>query len=171
MDITTVSILVELLTTIVNNNGGSTNATSMYGGCLPNKTSCSVCYTALKQSLLSRDDNVRNLSQAFFPPENNQPEVVEVTYYFGDNMNDPDVWFWSSDSSYLIFPPEKFQFLSLFFGKPAYFFNQKTYLFLDDECSGVDPMILRLLTQRVSYAMIHTCKLELYCFTHSSRTS
>lgn len=150
MDITTVSILVELLTTIVNNNGGSTNATSMYGGCLPNKTSCSVCYTALKQSLLSRDDNVQSLSQAFFPPEHNQPELVEVTYYFGDNMNDSQVWFWTRDSSYLIFPPEEFQYLSLFFGKPAVFFTQKTILYLDEECSGVDSEILRLLTQRVS---------------------
>ena len=125
------------------------DANITFGGCLPNKTSCSVCYTALKEMLLKRDDNVQELSKTFFPPRSNTPQFVEVAYKFGDNNT--QVWFWTHDSSYLFFPIETFQFLSLFFGKPASLFTQKMTLFLDEECSDVDHDILRLLTQRVSH--------------------
>ena len=142
-----ITALSFLLMTLVITNVGADNGIT-FGGCLPNKTSCSVCYTALKESLLKRDDNVQELSRKFFPPKANIPEVVEVTYKFGNN--ETNVWFWTKDSSYLFFPIETFQFLSLFFSKPAAFFTQKMTLYLEEECSEVDHDILRLLTQRVS---------------------
>ena len=138
--------LITILT--VTNAGNCTNVT--FGECLPQNTSCSECYRTLKESLLKRDDNVRKLSETFFPPRANQPEFVEVTYYFGENSIDKQVWFWTHKSSYLFFPMETFQYLSLFFGKTAAYFSQKVTLNLDAECSKVQHDIMRLLTQRVS---------------------
>lgn len=120
-----------------------------FGGCLPYNWSCTVCYNTLKVSLLKRDDNVRKLSEAFFPPKTNEPEIVEVIYSFGEDKVNQQIWFWTHDSSYLFFPIETFQYLSLFFGKPAAYFSQKVHLTLDLECSDVDHSLLLLLTQRV----------------------
>ena len=131
------------------NSEASTNVT--LGECQPPNMTCTNCYSALKESLQKRDDNVRKLSETFFPPSANQPEFVEVTYTFGENSNNKQVWFWTHDSSYLFFPLETFQYLSLFFGKPALFFSQKVSLNLDEGCSGANHEIMRLLTQRVSY--------------------
>ena len=144
-------IFILILTVI--NTGSYTNAT--IGKCLPQKRSCSECYRTLKESLLKRDDNVRKLSEAFFPPRDNPPEFVKVTYYFGknstgENSTDKQVWFWSHESSYLFFPMETFQYLSLYFGKSATYFSREVTLNLDSECSEVQHDIMRLLTQRVS---------------------
>lgn len=113
--------LITFLTVIEAQDG--TNA--IFGGCLSNKTSCSVCYHTLKESLLKRDDNVRGLSETFFPPNDNQPEFVEVTYCIGEIGNNCSVWFWTHDSPYLFFPIEIFQYMSLFFGKPVAYFVRK----------------------------------------------
>ena len=127
-----------------------------FGECLPYNRSCTVCYNALKVSLLKRDDNIRELSQKFFPPNASEPELVEVTYSFGEDHINQQVWFWTHDSSYLFFPIETFQYLSLFFGKPAAYFSQKANLTLDLECIGIDHNLLLLLTQRVSTIQSNT---------------
>ena len=145
-------ILITVLPLL--HTGASRNVT--FGGCLPHSTNCSVCYHTLKESLLKRDDNVRKLSETFFPPRKNQPEFVEVKYQFGENTNsDSQVWFWTHDSSYLFFPIEIFQYLSLFFGKPASLFSQKVNLTLDEDCSGASNDIMLLLTQRVRTVYKH----------------
>lgn len=127
-----------------------------FGACQPGKESCSECYLALKQSLLKRDDNVQSLSRAFFPSNASNPVFVTVTYNFGNNTNtnnSTEVWYWSYDSSYLFFEITTFQYLSLFFSKPAAFYSQKVSLTLDKECytdNGSNSPLLKLLTQRVS---------------------
>lgn len=120
---------------------------SSFGACLPGQESCSQCYLTLKQSLLERDDNIRNLSNAFYPPKANIPEFVTVTYKFGNNI-EPKIWYWSHDSSYLFFQLTTFQFLSLFFSKPAALFSQSVDLTLNESCANSSD--LQLLTQRVS---------------------
>ena len=52
-------------------SGASTNGTTdiRFGGeCEPSKINCREYYILLKESLLKRDENVRKLSETFFPP-------------------------------------------------------------------------------------------------------
>ena len=158
MNYATVTQIVSILAismTLWTNSGASTTNVTFGGECDPNKTGCKDCYIVLKESLLKRDGNIRNLSETFFPPQANLPQFVEVTYYFGDDSNDKQIWYWTHESSYLFFPMETFQYLSLFFGKPAAFFSQKVNLTLDAECSEANHDIMRLLTQRVSLMYLH----------------
>ena len=125
-----------------------------FGECIEGKQSCKDCYLALKQELLKRDDNVFKLSEVFFPPDTNPPEFVAITYVFKDNngfghINDSQTWYWIEQSSYLLFPPDIFQYLSLFFGKPEEFYAQEVSVTLNAECIGADMKHMTLLTQRV----------------------
>ena len=124
-----------------------------FGACLPGKESCSECYLTLKQSLLGRDDNIQRLSNAFFPPRSNIPEFVTVTYVF-ENSNESQIWYWTHDSSYLFFQFTTFQYLSLFFSKPAERFSQQVILTLNESCINAPNTTFRLLTQRVSVLKI-----------------
>ena len=122
-----------------------------YGDCESEDENCATCYLRLKESLLRRDRNIQNLNMAFFPPKDNLPDFVTVTYCFDRSCTIPQKWFWTRDSSYLFFPIETFQYLSLFFGKPAAFFTQTVQLQLDEECHNASTDMFTLLTQRVSY--------------------
>ena len=126
----------------------ATKADVSFGDCLPGKETCSECYLTLKKALLGRDDNIQRLSNAFFPLRANIPEFVTVTYVF-KNTNEPQIWYWTHDSSYLFFQFTTFQYLSLFFGKPADLFSQKLTLMLDQDCAATPNVTFRLLTQRV----------------------
>lgn len=119
-----------------------------FGSCPLGKTNCSKCYLALKKSLLGKDDNIHNLSLAFFPPQGSAPEFVTVTYNF-DSVS-TQTWFWTQDSSYLFFPLRTFQYLSLFFGKLERDVSQRVTLTLDVECTATEHRNMVLLTQRVS---------------------
>ena len=141
-------VYILLLTvSVVKTEGVASNAT--FGACIPGKESCSECYFTMKQLLLGRDDNILNLSTAFFPPRSNIPEFVTVTYLFDNNSSNPQIWYWSHDSSYLFFQFTTFQYLSLFFGKPAQLFSQEVTLTLDNTCATASNSSFRLLTQRV----------------------
>ena len=148
-------IFLNIITIIVFASAFSTKAVAKveFGVCAPEKNSCKDCYLALKQELLKKDENVYSLSRAFFPPDTNPPEFVKVTYIFtdGDTINDSQTWFWVEQSSYFLFPPNSFQFLSLFFGKPKTYYSQEVTVTLSaSECFGVSVDYLTLLTQRVS---------------------
>ena len=147
--ITTTSCI--LLTVVLFTNVGIAISTPIYGGCESENQSCADCYLKLKESLLKRDVNIRNLSLAFFPPKNNIPEFVTVTYCFDEDCNSTKKWFWTHDSSYLFFPQNISQYLSLFFGKPAALFSRSTTLILDEEC--YNSTMFDLLTQRVSSSL------------------
>ena len=57
--------------------------------------SCSECYQRLVRSLLSKDQNLFNLSKAFFPTNSNdRPQFVTVTYCF-KGTNEFKVWYWT----------------------------------------------------------------------------
>lgn len=116
-----------------------------FGDCLDGHESCSECYLTLKESLLSRDDNIQNLLAAFFPSSANIPVFVTVTYNFSNSK----VWYWTTDSAYLFFEITTFQYLSLFFSKPAGLFTQEVTVTLDEDCIAADDKMFKLLTQRV----------------------
>ena len=127
-----------------------------FGGCVEGNKSCKDCYLALKQELLKRDDNVFQLSRTFFPPDTNPPEFVAVTYEYYDDlglMNGSQTWYWIEQSSYLLFPPDTFQYVSLFFGKPEEYYAQEVSVTLAADCKEADEMHMTLLTQRVRYQL------------------
>ena len=130
---------------------GDSNGTDIpFGSCLVGRESCSECYLTLKKSLLRRDDNILNLSLAFYPLRHNIPVFVRITYMFGEAPNiNPQEWFWTHDSSYLFFPLHTFQYHSLFFGKLQGKVSQRLILTLDEECSATPHKTMELLTQRV----------------------
>ena len=150
MELRIKGLLTALLLANIHVFGNGTDVT--FGGCLPGKESCRDCYLTLKKELLSKDDNVYNLSLTFFPPDTNPPEFVNITYFFVDNgvTRETQTWYWIEQSSYFLFPPNSFQFLSLFFGKPEQYYTQDVTVTLNaSECSGVAKEHMILLTQRV----------------------
>ena len=130
---------------------GSNETDPPFGSCLVGRESCSECYLSLKKSLLSRDDNILNLSLAFYPPQSSIPVFVSITYLFGEGSDSStQEWFWTHDSSYLFFPLQTFQYHSLFFSKLEKDVSQTLTLTLDAECSSASSKNMELLTQRVS---------------------
>ena len=129
--------------------GVSADSEVGFGVCQPENQTCTECYHKLKESLLRTDKNIQSLSTAFFPPKDNIPEFVIVTYCFDEICNKTRKWYWTHDSSYLFFPMKTFQYLSLFFGKPAAFFSRNVTLNLDADCYNASHELLNLLTQRV----------------------
>ena len=134
----------------------------VFGECSPGKDSSCDCYISLAQNLFQSDDNVFNLSKAFFPPDTNTPEFVVVRYHFQNASTDNvKTWFWAASASYFIYPLATFQFLSLFFGKPEAYWTAEVDVVLNaTECEGVRMQHLTMLTQRVSkikfYAILTT---------------
>ena len=132
--------------------GGRTTSNFVFGECSPGKDSCRDCYVSLAQHLFQGDENVFNLSQAFFPPDTNTPEFVVVRYHFKNaSIDTVETWFWGASASYFIYPLATFQFLSLFFGKPEAYWTAEVDVTLNaTECEGVRMQHLTMLTQRVS---------------------
>ena len=121
----------------------------MIGQCDNGSDNCSVCYLTLVKSLLSKDQNLFNLSQAFFPTNSgDRPQFVTITYRFKDT-NDTKLWYWSEKGSHFVYPLQTFQYLSLFFGKSAVFYSGNVTVTLDQECLSADNF-MQHLTQRVS---------------------
>lgn len=144
-------LLGLLMCTFTCATGNSNDTDLPFGSCLVGRESCSECYLTLKKSLLSRDDNILNLSLAFYPPQTNVPEFVSITYLFGEAPNaNSQMWFWTHDSSYLFFPLQTYQYHSLFFGKLEREVSQSLILTLDAECYATPNTTMELLTQRVS---------------------
>ena len=123
----------------------------VFGECSPGKDSCRDCYISLAQHLFQSDDNVFNLSAAFFPTGTNTPVFVVVRYHFQNaSFERVQTWFWGASASYFQYPVATFQFLSLFFGKPEIFWTSEVDVTLNaTECEGAKVEYLTLLTQRV----------------------
>lgn len=144
-------LLGLLMCTFTCATGNSNDTDLPFGSCLVGRESCSECYLTLKKSLLSRDDNILNLSLAFYPPQKIVPELVSITYLFGEAPNaNTQTWFWTYHSSYLFFPIQTYQYHSLFFGKLEREVSQTLILTLDAECNAIPNKTMELLTQRVS---------------------
>lgn len=111
-----------------------------------------LCYSNLEDALFATEKNRINRKKTFFPPEDNLPEFVHVTYHFKNSSN-TSVWFWSKKTSYFLHPFLVFQFMSLFFSKPEPYYTGSLDVTLETECMvnlSPDTTNLQLLTQRVS---------------------
>ena len=90
-----------------------------------------------------------NLTQAFSPPGNYEPEYVIVTYTYP--QNEDKIWFWSKSIAYYMFPMDVLQRLSFYLSKDKLKYQQHVRVTLDNECFGVSNDYMKLLTQNVSY--------------------
>ena len=125
--------------------------------------SCSECYRTLVKSLLSKDQNLFNLSKAFFPTNSDdRPQFVIVTYRFKQS-NETKTWYWSEKGSFFVYPLQTFEYLSLFFGKASAFFAGSVTVTLDQNCVNAEEDFMQHLTQRVSKV---TLVLYLDTFNH-----
>ena len=129
--------------------GFSSSSDIQFGGCQPENQTCAECYYRLRVSLLKSDINIRQLFTVFYPPRDDFPEFVTVTYCFNKTCDRKKIWYWSLESSYLFLPLQTFEFLSLYFGKPMEYITQNVTLFLDEECYEAKDDMFNLLTQRV----------------------
>ena len=113
-----------------------------------------LCYCELEESLLRTETNRISLTTTYFPPEDNPPEFVTVSYHFIDSEK-TQVWFWSAQTSHFLHPFGVFQFLSLFFSKPEPYYTSSLDITLNAECANLSSTDnkLRLLTQRVSHQL------------------
>lgn len=123
-----------------------------------NSSSSCENFRDLENSLFSNETNIIALSLTFFPLEDNSPEFVQVTYDFGEGI-DQQVWYWSVQTSHFLHPFEVLQFLSLFFNKPEPYYSGSLNISLSPGCADAgflpgkserEKPKLQLLTQRVS---------------------
>ena len=120
----------------------------MQSNCTTVNASCSECYESLVKNVVHDNDNIFSLLQTFFPPNDHPPVFVIVEYLFEDS-NTTLTYFWTLRSSFFIVPLEIFQFLSLFFGTPAYH-SSRVSLTLPSECEEANPDYFEMLTYLVS---------------------
>ena len=115
---------------------------------------CSKCYKVLASSVVHNDRNMFEIQNTFFPPEEESPVFVTVTYeYRGkneSNITQSEIWFWSTSTFYIFQPLPVFQFTSLFFSDTQMATSNVT-LTLPLECFKADEKYKTLLTQRVSW--------------------
>lgn len=170
---------VITLTTFVPTGVAAAN-NFVFGECSPGKDSCCDCYISLAQHLFQSDDNVFNLSSAFFPTDENTPEFVVIRYHFQNaSYERVQTWYWGASASYFMYPIATFQFLSLFFGKSEVFWSGEADVTLNaTECEGVQDKHLEFLTQRVricltctklfnTYKMCDVTAMYSYCTIYS----
>ena len=113
---------------------------------------CSSSFHVLESDLLSRPQNRFLLSTKFFPPRDANPVIIKVDYVYEDS-NMTNVWFWSESEFYFIQPLEIFLYTSLFFANQPYRQSSLT-LELSPECLDAQELYMRILTQRVSHAVL-----------------
>lgn len=127
-----------------------------FGGCKAGRDSCQECYQTLVKCLLGSDENVVNLSRAFYPPQTNPAQFISVTYQYENEttgeVNGVETWFWASSGAYFLHPLHVFTYISLFFEKPEHYFAQTAHVTLKASCRGAQREHIILLTHRVSQA-------------------
>ena len=124
-----------------------------FGKCCPGKDSCRECHYELVVHLLGDAENVFNLTEGFFPPNNNSTHSMIINYrFYNETVDELHSWFWAQSAVHYLFPMVVFQFLSCFFGKPEPLYQRKVMVTLDaTDCLGVSNEYMALLTQRVSH--------------------
>ena len=138
-------------------------------GCEPGKDTCSGCYGVLFNEVFINDRNRYNLQQAFFPADNANPVFVTVRYYFTRNMSGNgstdysltspnETWYWTQSTFYLFQPIFSLEYTSLLFADTS-LRESSLSLFLQPDCSGAEPEMMELFTQRVSF--IYACALPI----------
>ena len=142
---------------ILSNNIATVIAHDFFlGKCKPGKESCRDCFAELVRSLFEGNGNMFNLSQAFFPPTIETPDLVIIEYHFkNETMQSTEHWFWATSGLYVFYPMKIHQFISLLFGKPTPLYEQKVVVTLNaSECYGVSRDYMTVVTQRVSHGYI-----------------
>jgi hypothetical protein len=128
---------------------------------------CSKCYETLATNLLQNADNYIALQNTFFPPDNNGPDFVIVTYNYLSEAEPQvqtitsQIWFWSSSAYFFYHPLRVFQCTSLGFSDPS-LKQRNITLYLPAMCYENSNM--KLLTQRV-------CELLIPCAIHTIYSS
>ena len=144
-----VLIILGLACTHISECSRNDNFDDLIGQC-DRGSNCSECYQMLVISLLSKDQNLFNLSKAFFPTNSDdRPQFVTITYRFNET-NETKTWYWSQKGSFFVYPLQTFEYLSLFFGKASTFFAGGVIVTLDQECINTEEEFMQHLTQRVS---------------------
>ncbi len=128
--------------------------------CTPGEENdCSKCYSLLVENVTDDDKNIFNLTFAFFPPNTSAPAFVTVIYHYKDDfgneidINDTQVWFWSTSTFNLLHPLHVFQFTSLFFSDLG-LESSEVHLTLHQNCRKTSEDHMMLLTQRVSFILL-----------------
>ena len=149
------------------------------GDCMDEGKPCDQCFQTLASHLLNTGDNKYQLQKTFYPPKQNHPVFVTVTYQFKDlcsgtsnscssanisNCSDTNIsspcsdtntpnqnktWFWSSGTFYFFQPLRVFQFTSLFLANP-FWRTSNVILTLPAECVNANEEFMEFLTQRMS---------------------
>ena len=142
--------LVVLISAVVQ---GTQVTDFVFGGCKIGRDSCQECYQTLVKCLLGSDENVVNLSRAFYPPETNPAEFIAVTYQFGNEttgeLDGVETWFWATSGAYFLYPLHVYSYMSLLFDKPEPYFAQTARVTLNASCMGAQREHMILLTHRV----------------------
>ena len=140
---------------------------------------CDQCFQTLASHLLNTGDNKYQLQKTFYPPKQNHPVFVTVTYQFKDlcsgtsnscssanisNCSDTNIsspcsdtntanqnktWFWNSGTFYFFQPLRVFQFTSLFLANP-FWQRSNVLLNLPAEYVNANEEFMEFLTQKVS---------------------
>ncbi len=120
---------------------------------------CSKCYSLLVENITDDDKNIFNLTFSFFPPNTSSPAFVTVIYHYKDDfgneidINDTQIWFWSTSTFNLLHPLHVFQFTSLFFSDLGSE-SSEVHLTLHQNCRNTSEDHMMLLTQRVSFILL-----------------
>ena len=148
--ITCLSIVLLLLQTSPGAGQSSTTA----------EPTCANSFHLLEADLLSRPQNRFLLSTKFFPPRDANPVIIKVDYVY-EESNMTIVWFWSESEFYFIQPLEIFLYTSLFFANQPYRQSSLT-LELSPDCLDAEELYMKVLTQKVSYMILHHLPKVLY---------
>ena len=129
------------------------SANFLFGDCKAGRDSCQECYQTLVKYLLGSDENVVNLSMAFYPPETNPSQFIAVTYQYENEttgeVNGTETWFWATSGTYFLHPLHVFTYISLFFEKPEPYFARTAHVTLKASCREARREHMILLTHRV----------------------
>ena len=115
---------------------------------------CNSCFSKLLLQTTHHAQNLLNLQNLFFPPEDSPPSLVTVFYHYEEEngtglSNHTEVWFWATSSFYFYHPPHIFLFTSLFFSDTN-LQHQKLHLNLSYDCYNASNSFMMSVTEKVS---------------------
>ena len=148
-----ISLVLIFSSAVVHGTQVADSANFVFGDCKAGRDSCKECYQTLVKCLLGSDENVVNLSRAFYPPQTNPAEFIAVTYQYAnettDELDGTETWFWAASGAYFLHPLHVFTYISLLFDKPEPYFTQTAHVTLRASCRGAQREHMILLTHRV----------------------
>ena len=147
------SLVLIFSSAVVHGTQVADSANFVFGGCKAGRESCQECYQTLVKCLLGSDENVVNLSRAFYPPQTNPAVFVAVTYQYASEstgeVDGVERWFWAASGAYFLYPLHVFTYISILFDKPEHYFAQTAHITLKASCRGAQREHKILLTHRV----------------------